>query len=265
MINILPIILLAIQSLTVPRLAVCHDGNFHDHDDIGASAMDLGLISRTLELYPGRFKLVYFGHSEHMAANDNLQHTNMIISAIGNIGGFGIDLSVIFDGYLEHHAAARHLARTIAGSNAQDILTIIQGGPWEKMAQAFDAAPPHLHQYVHIISHSDWNNNHQHISAHRTKNEFFAQYASGGVYQAYLPPTYTRIDDQNSYAFRSNMTGDNSWKWLPNSPNTLFIHNRTLAAGGSAIGDMSDSGMLFYWLTGIEHPTMNHIRAFFNL
>lgn len=261
MINILPILLLAIQAIPVPRLAICHDGNFHDPDDIGASGMDLGLVSRAQELQPGRFRLVYYGHSEHIGENDNSQHNDMIISATANLGGFNINPLVVFDNVLEHDAAARHLGRSIASSNPQDVLTIIQGGPWEKMARAYDAAPPETHQDTEIISHSDWNNNHLSESYHRNKDKFFAQYEQGGIYDGYLPPGYTRIDDQNFFAFRT--WGLPSWNWLNGSSNGAFIYSRTAASG--VAGDMSDAGMVFYWLTGIEHPTMGHIRSFFNL
>jgi len=95
--------------------------------------------------------------------------------------------------------------------------------------------------------------------SHRTKDEFFAQYVGTGI----TPPTYIRIDDQNSYAFKSPMTSSdgNNWEWLLGNPGLAFVHDRTVASG-SAAGDMSDSGMIFWFLTGLEHPTMSDIRSF---
>jgi len=245
------------SSQTVGRFAVSHDGNFHDKDDIGAVAMVEALIWRA----GAQDSLVHLDHSSHRGANDVQQHADMVMSARRALWLYGIDRTRVFDDFLRLRASVLNLAAQIDASSAADRLTIIQGGPWEVMALAFDWSDPAKHQFVDIISHSNWNDNHQHNPAHRNKAGFDAQYAQGGKWDGVTPPGYTKIDDQNSYAFKSNI---NNWSWMAATLETSFVLWRT-SESGFAQGDMSDAGMVFYYLTGEEHPTMQDIRDFFGL
>jgi hypothetical protein len=185
----------------------------------------------------------------------------MIVSSTRWLWWFGIDQGVVFDDYLDLRNSVLSLAAQIEASSEQDPLTILQAGPWEVMALAFDAADPSTHQYVKIVSHSHWNNTHKSEDHHRNKEDFDDQYEEGGKWEGVTPPDYEKISDQNQYAFNSSI---NEWTWLAKHPNTAFVLDRTLESS-SAAGDMSDAGMLFWLLTGIEKPTMQEVRNFFEL
>jgi hypothetical protein len=241
----------------VGRIAISHDGNFHDKDDIGAAAMMQALIWKA----GLQDSLVHFDHSSHRGANDVDQHEDMVISATRALFLFAIDRSKVFDDFEDLRDSVLNLAAAIDASTADDRLTILQAGPWEVMALAFDNSDPAKHQFVKIVSHSTWNDSHQHSSHHRNKAVFFAQYETGGIFEGVTPPDYEKIDDQNSYAFNSSLS---SWSWMNQTIETFFVLWRTTESG-FAQGDMSDAGMLFWLITGEEHPTMLDVRDFFEL
>jgi hypothetical protein len=185
----------------------------------------------------------------------------MIESATGNWGGFGFTDPVAINEQAMLAASSQAFADEVDRSSSEYPLTVIQSGPWETMALGFDLADPAKHQWVRIISHSDWNNTHKHLPEHRNKADFDAQYQRGGVFSGVRPPIYQRISDQNSFAFRTTAAG--SWDWLDEvGSNTGFVHTRTQASG-PAFGDMSDAGMTYFYLTGDAAPTMEAIQAFF--
>ncbi len=241
------------------RFAVCHDGNYNDKDDIGAIAMVEALVWKA----GVQNNLVHLSHSSHIGANWTTQHEAMIVSANRGAWLYRIAHDKIWD---DHWSAGLgslyHLAHEINLSSPTNRLTIIQGGPWEMMARSFDASDPTKHQYVDIISHSIWNDNYQYEPTHRNKVSFFSQYFNTtSPLHGYSRPTYKKIQDQNATAFNSDI---NDWDWMTLSLRTHFVLWRTIASG-YAEGDMSDAGMLFYYLTGNEYPVMQDIRDFFEL
>lgn len=260
MIFLLPL-LFALATPPQTRFAVCADGNYHDWDDIGATPMTLALYWRAKETGTW-LELVHYQYATHIGADDPSQHVNMILSAEGALSSYGVDPKIVFDYYNDEIRARNALAREISKSTSGNQLFILQAGPWESMARAFDYALIAEHQYVTIISHSDWNDQHEHFPAHRTKNEFFAQYQSGGKWSGVTPPTYIKIADQNGFAFRTpDMT---QWEWMRFTYQTQFAYERTLASG-YAHGDMSDAGMFWYLMTGWDNPHMSQIKHFFGV
>lgn len=251
--------LFLVAALLIPlqgRLAISHDGNYHDQDDVGAVAMMEALLWRAGE----QTALVHLDYNNHRGASTVSWEDAMRTSAVRFTGQYGLDRSVVFDVAEGVRRAVDHLAQAISASSATDRLTLLQAGPWQTTALAFLRADPTKHQYVTIVSHSDWNDDHEHFANHRNRLDFFALY--NGPLSAFMPPAYMRIDDQNDYAFKSSLS---SWSWMQGAgPQLSFVFSRT-AASGNAQGDMSDAGMLFYLLTGIEHPTMGDVRAFFGL
>lgn len=239
------------------RFAICHDGNYNDKDDIGAVAMVEAMVWKAGE----QINLVHLSHSSHRGANDLQQHLDMQISANRASRLYGILPNTIWDDWKDTRASVLHLASEIDNSSPTNRLTILQGGPWETMALAFDNSDPTNHQYVDIISHSYWNDNYRYNLSHRNKDTFYFQYWVGGPFYGFTPPTYKKIQDQNSTAFKSNI---NNWNWLSFRLQTRFVLWRT-SESDYAEGDMSDAGMLFYYLTGNEYAIMQDIRDFFEL
>lgn len=74
------------------RIAISHDGNNFDKDDILASAMHFALIAG-LDL---KDKVVHFDHSCHLK-NKPERHKEMRKSVGGAVKRFGFDASKVFD------------------------------------------------------------------------------------------------------------------------------------------------------------------------
>lgn len=258
---ILAILLLTGTPIVPPisRVAMTHDGDFHDKDDIGAVAMG-GLLASASGI---QSRFVYLGHSNHFAATSPAQHDEMRISAEGNAVGFGLDPGIVHDVSDDPVGAALALAQQIERSGPSNRLAILEAGPWESMARAFDLSDPSTHEHVTIVSHSDWNDEHQHCceggTNGRDRDEFFEQYGTGGVFEGFAPPGYIRTRDGNGTAFRSD---PDEWDWLLDlGSNGAFVRRRT-AASDEKEGDMSDAVTLYWLLTGDDNPSMSDLQDF---
>lgn len=203
-------------------------------------------------------RLVHLSYGNHIGATSASMHAAMATSATSALGMYGIDPGVVWDADLRR--ATLQLAQEIEASSATDPLTIIQAGPWAWMAKAFDLSDPATHRYVTIVSHSTWNDSHDHPGWGLNHAQFIAQYGAGGKYFGAVAPKYTKIPDQNGHAFNSSQA---AWSWLSQSPETAFVLQRTNASGKA--GDMSDAGMLWWVLTGDTSPSMSEVRSFFGL
>jgi hypothetical protein len=247
------------RPIITDRIAITHDGNFHDKDDIGAAAMMQAILWRA-EI---KDSLVHFTFGNHIGANDPVQNFDMKISSLlGAYWIYDISWDIIFDGVNELDASILHLANEINISSPSNTLTIFQAGPWEQMARAFDIADPSKHQFVTIISHSNWNDNHMHWPGHRTRDSFYEQYNTEGPFEGFIEPNYVRLFDQNGWAFKSSI---DRWEWmLHHGVPTHFVLWRTLSSD-FAVGDMSDAGMLFWYVTGNQTPTMQEVKDFFGV
>ncbi len=229
------------------RIAVSADGNFHDRDDIGATPVTLAILAQAKL----QVKLVHYDHSSHLAQNDADQHGDMIASATERLSQFGFDASVVFDDQTQLSQAVANLAKVIDASSAADPLTFIVAGPFEVAWQGVNAASADKRQYVTLLSHSTWNEDHEHVAAEHTKDELLADF-----------PTvkFVKISDQNANAFKSSPS---AWDWMTAAnANLAWVRGRMVQAE-YAEGDNSDAGMAFYLVTGNEKATMAEIKSFF--
>jgi hypothetical protein len=229
------------------RIAISADGNFHDRDDIGATPVELAILAQA----GLQSKLVHYDHSSHLAQDDADQHGDMIASATGRLTEFGFNSSVVFDDQTQLSAAVANIAKVIDASSAADPLTFVVAGPFEVAWRGIDQADPTKRQYVTLLSHSTWNENHEHVASEHTKDELLADF-----------PTvqYVKISDQNGNAFKSAAS---SWDWMNAAgPDLTWVRGRMVQAE-YAEGDNSDAGMVFYLVTGNQSATMADIKSFF--
>lgn len=247
-------IMLSLASSLQGRIAITHDGDLHDPDDIGAVAMMEALLWRA----GAQPRLVHLSFGNHIGSTSASMHAAMAVSATAALGMYGIAPDQVWDA--DERRATLQLAREIGLSSVDNPLVIIQAGPWAWMAKAFDLASPATHRYVTIVSHSTWNDSHDHPGWGLNRAQFLAQYAAGGKWAGVVAPGYVKISDQNAHAFNSSQA---AWSWLALSPETSFVLQRTIASGKP--GDMSDAGMLWWVLTGDTNPSMSEVRAFFGL
>jgi hypothetical protein len=112
------------------------------------------------------------------------------------------DPNVVFDDQTELSASVQSIASAVNASSSNNPLYFIVAGPFEVAWQGINAATASNRQFVTIISHSNWNNDHEHVPSHHTKDELLASFPSVG---------YTKIPDQNGTAFKSDPA---AWNWM---------------------------------------------------
>ncbi len=81
-----------------PRIAISSDGNWHDRDDICASAITVALLAKT----GNQGRLVHYDYADHFWQTDAAREEMMRVSTIDTAAQWGgFDLSV-----LQLHAGA---------------------------------------------------------------------------------------------------------------------------------------------------------------
>ena len=226
------------------RIAVSADGNEHDCDDITSTAMSLSLLAKT----GNASKLVYYGHSDHIwstgldgaCAGGNREEEMRISSEeTAKLWG-GFNLGAFINAKAQTAAAVSALANQINASSASNPLWIIAAGPMEVIGKALEASDPAKRQYVTVISHSEWNDYHAELPGHGSWNFQELKYTLGANIQS--------IIDQNA----GLELNESNYSWLQQSsdPKLNWIWQRHVKSGLSPEFDPSDSGMVYWLLTG---------------
>lgn len=230
----------------VGRIAVSSDGNQHDKDDIGATAMTLALLAKA----GLQSKLVYYGHSDHIWDTSLSQENEMIISTEEGAARLGFNKAIIYNAFRQTSAAVQAIANAVDVSSAADPLHFILAGPMEVAWRGIAASNSSKRQYVTIYSHSSWNDNH---ACREHTGHCWSDLLALGVKGDHLV-------DQNSYAFGARP--QSAFSWLNNGGSDYqWLYTRLRFKDG----DASDAGMAYYLMTGNQRPTMVEVRAFFSL
>ncbi len=219
-------------------IAFSSDGNQHDKDDYGATAMSLAMLH-----YAGLGdKLVHYDHSDHMGDNDITMNSKMVEAAEIGAQRFGLNTSIVFDDQKEATEAVANFVAKAATASADNPLWFICAGPMEMPWRCLDACAADKRQYIHCISHSGWNNRHNDAQNFHTWADMKSDFKE---------VTFYDIIDQNSsdgnYDFN---TPEAKWLWLKNSPKSddnwkwLFDRNEKNTF------DVSDAGMTWWLITG---------------
>jgi hypothetical protein len=240
------------------RIAIVADGNSPDPDDIGATAVMLGIFKGA----GLRDKLVHLSHScdldpfknpgsQVIDASNELRRQNKLHSLCGEgIGFFGpfenlanyynCRTSVVGD-YNEQ--AVNDLRDAINASSAEDPLWVIEAGEPDVIGYALQAATASKRQFVHVISHHPANDN---------SGDFFTwqQILDFGVIEH-------QIGDQN--VGLQVLISSGLWDWAENhpTPGIAWIWDQLDYAEKDGVVafqnnkfDCSDAGMLYWWMTG---------------
>ncbi len=239
----------------VGRIALSADGNAHDKDDFGATAMSLALLNAA----GLNGKVVHLDFNNNLCLNESAWAAEMRISALGGADKFGFDRSVMFD----HQTAGmtdlstQNLARAINASSANDPLWIIAGGPMETVYRGIAAAQVDKRKFVTVISHSAWNENRdkfhpdyngRNCGLNNNWSDMVRDFTPNGV--KFLDHVF--ITDQNSTQNGGNDGDWNSpyakWYWLRDSanPNFKWLYERN----DKSTFDISDAGMTYWLLSG---------------
>ncbi len=231
------------------RLAISADGNDHDRDDIGASPMTLAIIAKA----GLRQKLVHFEYNNHIWSSYNsAQQQDMTASVVGAASRFGFPSNIFYSAISNPSAAYDHLATEISKSSSSDPLYILAMGPMETVCQGIRRSDAFKRQYVTVVSHSTWNDAHQH---------------NGSCTWGDLPSTGVRaihISDQNSNLATSNQA-DVAWLANHADADLRWVWSRMrIGLSWQVIADVSDAGEVWSWLkNGDQNGTFAKLKAFF--
>lgn len=226
--------------LNIPagRIAISHDGNQHDPDDIGALALNGALLWAAGVAN----RVVHIDHSNHLGDNKASMEAKMVESATGIVSRFNIPANRIFNCQRQLSAAIANFKAAAEASSASNPLWYICSGPMEVPYRCLAAVNPASRQFIHCVSHSSWNENHADTPqmTHRWSHM-----------KADFPTvTFHDIIDQNV------SDGDNDWStppfywhWLRDSSHEPYrwVFNRDQF---NEKFDPSDAGMTYWFLSG---------------
>ncbi|MEM9227610.1 MAG: hypothetical protein AAGA45_06550 [Verrucomicrobiota bacterium] len=257
------------------RIAISSDGNEHDHDDWGATALSLAILAaQGLQQ-----DLVLYTYSDHVWGNHKESdvrygltfYEHMEESAVGGKERFGFDNAIFIAAVDDPEAAYDAMAAAINASSADNPLFIIAAGPMQVVGEGIARSDKSKLAYVTLISHSGWNNNH----ADRPDK---GENHSGWVWKEIAEVgkreglNMVKIHDQNGAKdWEGFNAAKTSWAWLENSPareravfangNWDWLVGRIKVSAKKQNYDVSDAGMVIYLLTGKQKASMQDLEA----
>lgn len=217
------------------RIAITSDGNIHDQDDFGATAMAIAMLH-----YAGLGdKLVHYDFSNHLGKNTASGDAQMIESAIEGAKRFKLDKTKFFNDQTQIEAAIANFKAEGNNSSADNPLWFICAGPMESAWRCVNAVEPEKRQYIYCISHSGWNDKHGDTPEMTHKWEDLGK----------LGAKLIHIADQNgSNGDNDFNTPEANWLWLKESsnPDWQWLFSRNV----KKTFDVSDAGMTWWLITG---------------
>ena len=244
------------------RIAVSSDGNRHDCDDLFATAVTVAIIAKS----GNASRLRYYGHSDHVwgtsgGCNGGNREEEMHRSSYDTAemwGGF--DLDVFINAKQNTNEAVSRLTALINASSASDPLWIIAAGPMEVVGRAIAASEGSKRQYVTLISHSSWNDEHADKPASTESHSGWTWNEIGqlspGVVRKHLPDQNGGLNTSYStyHVWRDSSDAKMRWLW----------------ARGQVTGidwpDCSDAGMAYWLVNGRgsdDRLSPSELKAFF--
>jgi len=254
------------------RIAISSDGNEHDHDDWAATPLSLAfLAAKGLQ-----DKLVLYTYSDHIWGSNQDHPTSesglnsyqhMRESALKGGEWFGFNTTNFICAVDNAEVAYTAMRDEINKSSAENPLIIIAAGPMQVVGEAIKRADISKRQYVTLISHSGWNDNHsdkphkQYWDTHSGWRFKEIQSAFSGAeggslkcvhiagqngtdeYDGLKAPKEKFDWVKTSKAKNSKAYKKGAWEWL-------YSRLETCVKRGDF--DASDAGMVLYILTGVE-------------
>ena len=217
------------------RIAITSDGNIHDKDDFGATAMSLAMLH-----YAGLGdKLVHCDFSNHLGKSTPSGDAAMIESALGGAERFKLDRTKFFNDQTQLEAAIANFKAEGNKSSADNPLWFICAGPMETAWRCINAVDPEKRKYIYCISHSNWND------SHGDTPEMTHTWDDLGR----LGATLIHITDQNGSNEDNDFnTSEANWLWLKESsnPDWQWLFSRNV----KNTFDVSDAGMTWWLISG---------------
>jgi len=229
------------------RIGISSDGNFHDKDDIGASAFSIAIAMSA------GARVVHHDYNCHIWDSDEKRETIMSESVLGTAERYGVDEKVFFDDRKDKKGAIENIAKEIDRSSKKDRFYYVCGGPMHVPWEGIMASDPKKRKFCTVISHSGWNNNHNH------KSKTWADIKKTGVKTILIEDQNRRLNTfiQKRKKLKNPEKG---WEWLRDSGDSRlqWLYKRM----AWKMGDISDSGMVYYVVSGLkdEQCTIEKLR-----
>ncbi|XMO85380.1 hypothetical protein AAFN75_11330 [Algibacter sp. AS12] len=254
------------------RIAISSDGNEHDHDDWAATPLSLALVAAkglqdNLVLYTYSDH-VWGSNQDHPTSKSGLNsYQHMRESALKGGEWFGFNNTNFICAVDNAEVAYTALRDEINKSSEENPLVIIAAGPMQVVGEAINRADVSKRQYVSLISHSGWNDNHS-DKPHKQFWDTHSGWTFKEIKTAFSGEEGGRLNcihitDQNgredyeglkapkekfdwiktSEARNNNAYKNGAWEWL-------YTRLETCVKKGDF--DPSDAGMVVYLFTGVE-------------
>lgn len=240
-----------------------------DEDDWSATPAALAMIANAnLE-----GKLVHYSYNNFIGSPPHSSARNIMKEGVAGslLRWDNFDPSVFFDVSADNDKAINHLAEQIKMSTAQNPLYFIAMGPTEFLYRALEsvksAGQEQSINYLYILSHSNYNDNHIRRVDHRRMEHVFKEFPI--VEQT----NFKRIKDQNS-SFNlqegwssSKVNKQKTWEpyiFLKNhfDPDANFLWEM-LNLDHLSKPDISDAGLVWYLLHNDQDGNPRKLKAKF--
>ncbi|MBC6366079.1 hypothetical protein [Algoriphagus sp. AK58] len=258
---------------TVPfsagRIIISSDGNEHDEDDWAATPMSLAILAA----YGLQDRVTVYSFSDHTWGSNKEKpgaDAQMRESAFIGAKQFGFKKTKFIEAVAAPNYAIIEITLQINQSSAKNPLTIIAAGPMEIIGTALNEAKSEKLQYVRLISHSTWNDEHAdkpyEWESHKgwTWEKIKENFGSKGLQMDHIVDQNGGPDYEGLKAHKSN------YDWIKTSPNKDgkpfqkgswdWLYSRLEAAQKGEEFDPSDAGMIIYLLTGKQKTSPEDIR-----
>lgn len=229
------------------RIGWSADGNRHDPDDWGATAMALAIFAK--QGWQDRF--VHIDYNNRLDANTDFKAAEETISVREGIERFAFTSTKAFDCQTDLQAAIDNATAEINKSSADSRFWYVQAGPFEVAWQAIKKADPDKRQYCILVSHAEINERANKWEGSHGKDDCVA-----------LGAGYFFTEKQGRDKFGGpNLKGWELVEWMKNSPcdDYRWVHSRirkTAEHKDNAI-DASDGGMAYVLATGDTEGNFN--------
>lgn len=243
-----------------PDLQYTGKYNYADPDDWGATPAALAMLAKkNLQV-----NLVHFSYNNFLPSPPHTTVRNYMKEGVeGAIKRWNFNKNIFFDVGTQQKQAIQHLKKEIEKSTKENPLYFINMGPSEFLYQAIELVlkdgKEKTLSFVHILSHSNYNDNHLRRPNHHTIDQVIA--LSGNRVQ------FKRIKDQNKKNNPNEGWSSNHdwtvWNWLKTHQNEDIAWIwKSMKKHKEKRADISDAGMVYYLLTGDEDGNPSKFQTF---
>ncbi len=235
------------------RIGWSADGNMHDPDDWGATALALAIFAKK----GWQDRLVHLDYNNWLPGNNAVKSAEQTVSVREGIAQFNYTVTRVFDNQIQLEAAIDSAVKEINKSGPENRFWYVQAGPFEVAYRALLKADPDKRKYCVLVSHSEMNERADKWPGQHGKDACIALGAS------YFFTTGQGKEKFGSGRFREWHLVD----WMKDSPcpEYRWVHSRFRKTGEHKNGvlDASDGGMAYVLVTGdVDGNFDPKLRAF---